>query len=323
MSISAEPRIIAWHLTRSGSVEETDWRRALRDPGSCLWLHLDVGDEDADADFLENQFDIPIGPARDATHGHVRPGIDHRSGACSFVIPVVVHDGREFSYQAVGFFVRAGYLLTVSKGQPDLVQQIRESWIDDPEDVGPSVPRFVYSFFDSNVDAFFPMLDSLQDKVEDLEDRIFAAETMNPAEAIATKRQLLNARRQLGPIRDVLNAVIRHGPPMIPVDILPDYQDVQQHVLRLTDSIDLGRDILSSIMDAQLSVVSNRLNEVMRVLTVISTLMMASSLIAGIYGMNFKRMPELDWRYGYPFALGLMGIVSAVIYLFFKKKRFV
>jgi magnesium transporter len=322
-STTPEPRIEAKRLDADGQVREVPWRETLVDHGSCVWMHLFPADPEEDARFMEDTFEIPIGPGRDATHGYIRPGIDHRSGACSFVLPVIFTGGAEPVYAAVGFFVRGAYLLTVSKEIPPLMAEICEEWIDDPDDVGPTVPKLVYSLLDANVDAFFPVLDVLQDKVEDLEDRIFTAETLHPAEAIATKRQFLEARRQLGPIRDVLNAVIRHGPPMIPNEILPDYQDIQQHVLRLTDSIDLGRDILSSIMDAQLSVVSNRLNEVMRVLTVVSTLMMACSLVAGVYGMNFKRMPELDWVYGYPFSIGLMLTLCIIIYWIFKKNKFV
>jgi magnesium transporter len=124
-------------------------------------------------------------------------------------------------------------------------------------------------------------------------------------------------RRVAGPERDVMNVLIRRDPPLFNRKEVVYFQDVYDHLLRVTDTVDILRDMLSSVLEANLSMVSYTLNQVVKRLTASSIILMSITLIAGIYGMNFTYMPELDWRLGYPFALGLMAMVAVVeLYLF-------
>lgn len=315
----AEPRILAWRLSEDQQVKPVSWQECVENPGPCSWIHVEKADRASTAAYLSHEFGFPEGAARDASHGFVRTGIDHRGGSYGFVLPFLEeHPVGEF--KNVGFLVRKGLVVTVAEGIPDRLAQVKEDWMDDPDDIGPDISKLIHSMLDANIDGFFPYIDNLQDEIENLEDTIFESNQPEPERALALKRNLLEARRELAPTRDVLSALLRHGSPCVPPESAPDYQDLIQHIMRLIDGIDLGRDILSSIMDAQLSVVSNRLNEVMRTLTVISTLMMACSLIAGIYGMNFTHMPELKWYFGYPFALLMMAAVCGLILWVFRKR---
>jgi magnesium transporter len=126
-------------------------------------------------------------------------------------------------------------------------------------------------------------------------------------------------RRVVAPERDVLNVLIRREVPIFERGAVQYLQDVYDHLLRVTDSIDNYRDLLSSATDAFLSVQSNRLNQVVRTLTVTSIVLMSVTLVAGIYGMNFDFMPELHWRFGYAWALGLMVAISAGLIIFFRR----
>jgi len=130
---------------------------------------------------------------------------------------------------------------------------------------------------------------------------------------------LLYLRRAVTPLRDVFNTLLRREQPIFPRDTHLYFQDVYDHLIRVADTIDTLRDMLSSTMDAYLSVSGNRMNKIMKRLTSISTILMSVTLIAGIYGMNFVFMPELRWRYGYVGALTSMVAVGVALYVYLKK----
>jgi magnesium transporter len=136
------------------------------------------------------------------------------------------------------------------------------------------------------------------------------------AEMLFLKRRLLELRRVLAPMRDVANALLRRDLEIVDLPSVPYYQDLYDHLVRVLDQLDIYRDLLASVLDARLTVASNSLNAIMKRLTAFTVVLMVPTLIAGIYGMNFRLMPELDWRLGYPFALALMGaaMVTAVIW---------
>ncbi|MGC9041930.1 MAG: magnesium transporter CorA family protein, partial [Roseiflexus sp.] len=139
-------------------------------------------------------------------------------------------------------------------------------------------------------------------------------------EIFALKRELLLMRKIVASERDVLNVLIRREAPVYPRDMVAYFQDVYDHLIRMTDSIDTYRDLLSSALDAFLSLQSNQLNEVVKTLTIASIILMSAALIAGVYGMNFEFMPELSWPWGYPFALGLMAAISLLLIAIFKRR---
>ena len=126
-------------------------------------------------------------------------------------------------------------------------------------------------------------------------------------------------RRVAGPERDIMNVLVRRDPPLFGRKEIVYFQDVYDHLLRITDTVDIYRDMLSSVLDANLSMISYTLNVVVKRLTASSIILMSITLVAGIYGMNFVYMPELDWKLGYPFALGLMALIGAVEIAVFKR----
>jgi magnesium transporter len=173
---------------------------------------------------------------------------------------------------------------------------------------------------DSIVDDYMPLLDTLSDRMDDLEDQIFVEFQPEALEEIfRIKKDLLFMRRSVTPLRDVFNTLLRREQPIFSRETHVYFQDVFDHLIRVADTIDTLRDMLGATMDAYLSVSGNRMNVVMKRLTSISTILMSVTLISSIYGMNFKYMPELDTRYGYAGALCSMVAVGVAIYLFFRK----
>ena len=130
---------------------------------------------------------------------------------------------------------------------------------------------------------------------------------------------MLAVRRVLGPERDVMNVLVRRDSPVFGAETIVYFQDVYDHILRVTDAVDSYRDLLSSALDVHLSMTSNRLNQVMKTLTGSSIILMSMTLVASVYGMNFDVMPELDWQLGYAWALGLMTVVGGTLFAVFRR----
>jgi magnesium transporter len=171
------------------------------------------------------------------------------------------------------------------------------------------------------VDGYFPLLDRLSDRIEELEDQILEGGKIRGTlrSILDLKRELLELRRTLSPQRDVANALLRRDLPLVDDASAPYFQDLYDHLVRVLDQLDLQRDLLASALEANLSVTSNNLNAVMKRLTAFTVILMVPTLIAGIYGMNFHFMPELSSPLGYPFALGAMAVAMIGAAIFFKR----
>jgi magnesium transporter len=184
----------------------------------------------------------------------------------------------------------------------------------------PEVGYLVFALLDSILDDYFPRLDAIEDRVDEISDRIYEGDTHRMRDLLMIKRQMLHMRRRLGPFRDVMNSLLRRELDFVTDPVAPYFHDLFDNTLRLTELVDTNRDALTGLLDIHLSTVSNNLNQVMKKMTVISTVLMSSALIAGVYGMNFKDMPELGWKYGYAYCIGLMIVSSLAILWQFKRK---
>lgn len=184
-----------------------------------------------------------------------------------------------------------------------------------------------HAIMDRMVDEYMPLIDRFDDQIEDIETQILEGSAKSDREVIPRiiriKRSLQMLRRTTIYQREILLRLARAEFDEIPRELVPFYRDVYDHFARVTELVDSYRELVSSLLEAQFSMQSNRMNEIMKRLTIISTIMLPLSLLAGIYGMNFKHMPELEWLYGYPAALGLMAIVAVSILLFFRNKRWI
>ncbi len=293
------------------------------DPDTFAWVHILVKDTEAVRTLLEDTADFQPVSIDDALSLRIRPGLEIRDDYIYYAVPARNGVAIGTPFYQLAFFIRNTYLLTISHVESDVIKSCQERTVGHWAKRLPNGAELSHLVLDAVVDDFFPALDDVYDRIEDLEAAVYTAVRADPKEAIELKRELLMLRKQISPLRDTLNAMLRRDLGLISHNALADLQDVYDHTLRVAESIDLGRDLLSTIMDAQLNIVSNRLNEVMRTLTVISTLMMACGLIAGIYGMNFTNMPELHWKYGYPMALGAMFLSCLFIIWLFRRRKYI
>ena len=227
-------------------------------------------------------------------------------------VSIVLGDRYVLSFHEAG-----GWNPDAVRGRVDHVHStIRQSGAD----------HLAYAILDTVVDGYFPLLESLGESIERLESTAVADHGPEiVARVHAVKHDLLQLRRAVWPQREMLNALIRDPQPFVTATTRVYLRDCYDHCVQLIDMIETYRDVASGLMELHLAAVSNHMNEVMKVLTVIATTFMPLSFVAALYGMNFDRgsawnMPELGWRYGYPFALGLMaGVVVAMLWYFRRK----
>ena len=289
-------------------------------PGELLWVDA-ASPTPEDLRLLSEEFGFHHLAMEDAAKRHQRPKVDFYDDFLFIVFyAMTTCDGRPQMVE-INLFAGSNYLVTVHTDAVAVVSETAARWqrqvpLLDKHGIG----VLVYSLIDAIVDGYFPVIDDLTERIEDLESAVFDRfDTDAQAEIFGLKKDLLAVRRILGPERDVMNVLVRRDSPVFGAETIIYFQDVYDHILRVTDAVDTYRDLLSSALDAYLSVTSNRLNQVMRTLTASSIILMSMTLVASIYGMNFVRMPELEWRLGYAWALGLMATIGVAVYTVFRR----
>jgi magnesium transporter len=179
-----------------------------------------------------------------------------------------------------------------------------------------------YSLLDSIVDNYFAVFEKLGEKIEFLEDELVSSPTPKTLQIIHDlKREMIFLRKSVWPLREVINAFERGDSPLIKSATRIYLKDVYDHTIQVIDNVETFRDMLSGMLDIYLSSISNRLNSVMKVLTIIATIFMPLTFLAGVYGMNFKYMPELEWHWGYPLILLIMITIALTMLVYFKIKK--
>lgn len=180
----------------------------------------------------------------------------------------------------------------------------------------------LYALLDEIVDNCFPVLECIGDRVDALEEELTTNPTKNTLiELHSLRRQMLLIKKSAWPLREMVGALERGVSKLVHDETNIFFRDVYDHAIQIMDSAETLRDMLSGMLDIYLSSMSNRINEVMKVLTVIATIFMPITFIAGVYGMNFKWMPELEWKWSYPVVLGIMAAITVWMLAFFRRKK--
>lgn len=292
--------------------------QAVIDGKQMIWVDIRWSDENAVREILTEKLDMHPLAVEDAVTSHERPALQEFGNTLFLSILVPTKKGDEVEPEELSFFLREKSLITVSQFDLNLVDDWFGRWEDHPNRLGGHPAYLMHSLMDAAVDSYFPVIDEVEDRIDEVTEEIFNGDSTKLPTIMRMKRQLLMIRRAVTPTRDVLNSLLRRDMNQVPDETKIYFQDVYDHTLRLTELIDSNRDALTSVLDVHLSTVSNNLNVVVKKMTVVSTVLMTMALIAGVYGMNFDHMPELHWVDGYPFALGLMFLSGLVIVGIFK-----
>ena len=307
--------ITAWVFEGGGfkEIPSEDVSDVVDDKG-IVWVDIVDATED-DLACVQEEFSLHPLAMEDIRERHQRPKIetypDH-----SFL---VAYTGDR---DEIEMFVGSGWLVTVgpegwsSEGIRGRFERVRVSQ--------PTVGYLVYTLLDEIVDGYFAATDEIEDALESLEERIFSEQLPQEQEIqrdlFDVRRRLLEFRRLIVPLRDVVQVLLRREADWVDDVTATHLQDVYDHVLRAVDVLDSHRELMGNAVDAHLAIISNRVNDVMKRMTSWGAILLGSTLVAGIYGMNFDHMPELGWQFGYPFALGIMVTITVVGYRYFKAK---
>jgi magnesium transporter len=260
-----------------------------------------------------------------------RPKVEHYQDQLLIVAIMVVlnPDGTGFTKEQVSLVLGKNYLLTVQEEpEEDCFHGVRQRIEVDRGIIRTQGADYLaYCLLDAIVDGFFPVLEYYGELIEELEDEVMARPNRSTLEKIyKIRRELLTIRRAIWPQRDAINSLIRDGSDLISSDVQIYLRDCYDHTVQVMDMVETYRELATGLMDVYLSAVSNKMNEIMKLLTVVSAIFIPLTFIAGVYGMNFNReksplnMPELDWYWGYPLCLALMFTTAGSLVFFFWKR---
>jgi len=313
-----------------GAIRETGEGEAIRAAYVAklpLWLDLDEQTPEADL-LLKETFGLHPLAIEDIWSDATTPKVEDFERYL-YVLANGVHwqpPASQIELRELDLVFGEKFLITHHTGPMRAIDGVAQELRRSPRLMVKGIPWLAHSILDHMVDNLAPVMDAFDDQIEQLETDVIAKAGLPEGRDLLGrifdfKRSLQSLRRAAIHQRELLLRLSRGEFAAIPADALPFYRDVYDHFARFTDLAEGYRDLVTSALDAYLSVQSNRMNEIMKTLTLISTVMLPLTFIAGVYGMNFKYIPELSWPHGYAYALALMGSVAVGIVLFFRRKR--
>ncbi len=294
---------------------------------AVTWVNVDgLGDAETIQKVAEI-FQLHVLAIEDVVNIHQRAKVESYQDHLFLVVRMPEID-HQLHYEQVSLFIGKDYLLTFLEDPGDCWDAVRERLKKSRGRIRSLGPDYLaYSLVDAALDAYFPVLEAIGERVDSLEEHVITrADSTLISEIHKVRRDLLLLRRILWPHREAVNALIRDDHPLITHETQVYFRDCYDHTVQLIEVSEMYREMCTDVRDFHYSQISTRMNEVMKILTIISTLFIPLTFIAGIYGMNFDpayspwNMPELRWYFGYPFSLGLMVITVVGLMAFLWRK---
>lgn len=292
------------------------------------WLNIDGVSDVSLIEKAGKFFEINDLILEDIVNTEQRPQVKDFSNFIFVVLKMANYDDSkdELIMEQVSIIVSKNYVISFQEGiKGDVFNLLRERIKKEKDRIRKMGSDYLaHALIDSVVDSYFVVLEKIGLKLEDIEEEILQKPSTKTVEEIhKLKRNLIFLRKAVWPIREVAAFFERSESLILQKSTTLYFRDIYDHTLQLIDLIETFRDISGGILDIYLSNLSNRLNEVMKVLTIISTIFIPLTFIAGVYGMNFRFMPELEWKYGYFVILFVMAVIAFLMGLFFKKKEWI
>ena len=294
------------------------------DPTTVQWVNVEGLADVAVLEAVGKRFGLHPLVLEDILNTEQRPKLeDYGSYACAVVKVLSRAPDGGLLVEQESLVLGDGFVLSFSERDTDLFQPVIERLRKDMGRIRREGADYLfYSLLDVIVDDYFVVLEELGEQIEDAEDELVAKPSSDTLRQIYTmKRCMLLLHKAVWPFREVVGALSRGGTSLLKEETGIYLRDLYDHVIQVMEIADTQRDILSGMLDIYLSSTSNRMNEVMKVLTIISTIFMPLSFLAGVYGMNFQHMPELDKPWAYPAVWGVMALVAGLMLVYFKRKK--
>jgi magnesium transporter len=254
-----------------------------------------------------------------------RPKVEEYEDHIFFVLKMIQYDEKteEFDIEQVSFILGDRYLVSFQERHGDCFEVIRQRIRENKGIIRRMGTDYLaYSLIDMIVDGYFTVLEKVGDRIEEIEDELVVNPKLETLHDIYNmKRKMIAIRKSVWPLREVISRLDRLGSKQFKDSTSIYIRDVYDHTIQVIDAIETYRDLLSGMLDIYLSSISNKMNQIMQLLTIIGTIFIPLTFLAGIYGMNFQYMPELGWRNAYPVLWGLMIIITGIMILFFKRRK--
>lgn len=305
---------------RIAAVKITDINKLLQQPDTFVWIGL----HEPDAALLleaQRQFCLHDLAIEDAHNAHQRPKIEIYGDTLFIVLRTVQTRENKISFGETHFFVGANFILTIRHGSTLSYGEVRTRCERMPNLLRKGPGFALYAVMDSIVDQYFPVVTDLSEELEKLEENIFSEKPNRETttQIYQLERELLGVKRAVSPLIDICNRLIRFDFALISEEARPYFRDIYDHSIRINEMVDSTRELLTSMLDVNFSLISISQNEVSKKFAGWAAILGIPTMVAGIYGMNFKEIPELNWHYGYPVVLALTITICFLLYRHFKR----
>ena len=306
---------------RDGALPVHEAMEACREPGAFTWIGLYEPTEE-EFDSIRREFTLHELAVEDAIHAHQRPKLEVYGDMVFIVLKTARYIDPEEVVRLgeILIFLGHDYIITVRHGEASELKDVRHRLEEDPELLAHGPGAVLHSIVDKVVDDYKPALIGLGEDIDEIENQVFSGERDNPAERIyKLKREVLEFSHAVGPLVDPVDRLAQGRYEVIHPKVRTYFRDVNDHLLRAHEQLEGYRDLLTSVLSANLAQVTVRQNEDVRRISAIVAILAVPTMIAGLYGMNFEHMPELGWTFGYPLVLGVMATICFALYRYFKR----
>lgn len=288
------------------------------------WINVDgLSDKDLISSIAE-KFDLHHLLIEDILNVDHQPKTDELDAHLFFTMKMFYRfDEDKIDYEHISFVLGKNYLLSFQEKEGDFFENIRQRIQQDNGMIRKrGTDYLLYRLVDAIVDRYYSVLEKIGDRIESIEENISNSPSVEDFKQIQrVRKEFIYLRRVVYPLREAISKIVRNESGFIQENNEKYFSDVYDHVIHLIDSLDTYKDLTSTMMDLYMNTINYRMNEVMKLLTIITTIFIPLSFIAGVYGMNFKNMPELTWQNGYYGVLAIMGVMSIIMVLYFRYKK--
>jgi magnesium transporter len=295
-----------------------------KDEPTISWINIDGVHDIETIEKVGGHFGIHPLVLEDIVNTGQRPKAEDFDDYVYIVLKMLYYDAKEKEVRAEQFSLILGsnFLISFQERVGDVFELVRERIRKGKGHIRKAGADYLaYALMDAIVDQYFIIMEIFGDKMEALEEELVENPTGRTLETIHTmKREMIYFRKQVWPLREVVGGLVRGEFSLISESTAVYLRDVYDHTIQVIDTVESLRDVLGGMLDLYLSTISNRMNEVMKVLTIIATIFIPLTFVAGIYGMNFKYMPELEWHWGYYMIWGVMAVVVVTMVVYFKRR---
>lgn len=311
-------------------VEHAAWKAGSVPPqpeeGKVTWVNMEGLHDPVALEAVGKAYGIHILTLEDVLNAEHRPKFEDHDDYLSVILPVIrVGEGGDMERQNITLILREGMVVSFWQGGGDFFQPVRERLKNPKRKIRTMGPGFLfYAFVDLVVDHYVAALEEVGERVTLLQEEAFRTGNLaDPARLGRFRSELLEVRRRIRPVKELISSMLRSDSDLLEDEVEPFLRDVADHVASVVESLDGSLEMIRNMFDFHLSTSSMKMNEIMKFLTIISTIFIPIGFIAGFYGMNFKAMPELEWEYGYPMAMGAMASVAGGLLAYFRKRRWI